>query len=211
MFALANYGSDDDSSSDASGSSSNNKAAATPLNAMKTAEAENSGSGSSSTAAVVTSPIPRPDNVQGTSAGWICGNADHLTESLPIAFLGAGQAAASQSSTPPRTTTTTPPLAVQLRQHKDFFNPKQMEQTVKSLNIQNPFASSCADTSNFAEWERDLLILEEQAREGGTSLSALGGGDSSSMAASDNTAGVQASDFVQDQISRALANTHHRS
>ena len=118
---------------------------------------------------------------EGPSAGWIHGHANHLlSKKLSLS------APASTS-----TGATTVPLAQTLRTRHEFSNPKQLETTVGTLGIAHTLGSTNADAViQFADWElnHNLIVLEEKAREqqGGTA------------------AGVPGSDFVQNQVSRAL-------
>lgn len=64
--------------------------------------------------------------------------------------------------------------------------------TVETLGISNPFGSSADAIVQFADWElnHNLLVLEEKKREQQQQVGAAGG--------------VPASDFVQNQLSRAM-------
>lgn len=129
---------------------------------------------------------------QGPS-GWIHGHLNHLS-ALDNVTIKLASPSAKPSNKAPTTDATmpTPLLAQQLRSTHEFGNPKQMETTVTSLGIKDPFGSniSQAAAAKFEEWElNDLMALEEQARQ------------------QQQTAAVSstpASDFVQHQISRAL-------
>lgn len=115
--------------------------------------------------------------------GWIHGHANHLlSKKLSLSVPTSTSSGA-----------VTVPLAQTLRTRHEFSNPKQMEMTVETLGIAHAFGSSNADAVvQFADWElnHNLIVLEEKAREkqqqGGTA------------------AGVPGSDFVQNQVSRAL-------
>lgn len=165
MDALADYGSDDDSdasSSPPAASSAHTDSASATL-----------------TSAALLLPHPHPS--------WISGSKDHLSDTFKLA-LG------STESLPPtnQQRKRIPPLAEKLRGQKDFCNPKQMEQTVASLHIQDPYATSSSSTAaTFAEWECHLLTWKEEQA-------------SRERLAQHGSVQASASDFAQDQISQAL-------
>ena len=109
-------------------------------------------------------------------SGWIHGNQNHLKSCL-LPLVPSSSSSVS----------TTPALAQTLRAQHEFGNPQHLETTVATLGISNAFGSNVAP--EFAEWElQQLAALEEEAR---------------AQVAVTNS--VPASDFVQNQLSRALA------
>jgi hypothetical protein len=88
-------------------------------------------------------------------------------------------------------------LAETSRSEKDFRNPKRLEQIVEKLGIQNPTGTNLRHQAEFADWEKNLFQMVEQTAE----CSQVGdqAGDS-----------VKASDFVQDQISRAIGQSRQQ-
>eukprot|EP00977_Amphora_coffeiformis_P004755 scaffold1019_cov172-Amphora_coffeaeformis.AAC.8 len=127
---------------------------------------------------------PCPPTTDGASS-WIYGrHQNYLAGSIASPTL-AGQQQQQQASG----TNLSSSLGQDLRAHKEFRNPKHLEQTVERFAIAHPFGTLNTTSAEFAAWEYNVVSLEEQARR-------------------QNQQHVAASDFVQDQISRAMVQGH---
>lgn len=176
MDALGTYGSDSDD--DDVDDASDHKAAATTTTNPTTATTSSS-----------LLPAPQTDG----AASWILGESKNYLEDL----MKSAEAAKSPDKKNPAATTTAFPsfsspttgLAQEIRSHKEFSNPHHLDETVETLGIADPWGTSVVDGGvvDFAAWEYNLVQLEEQARQNAAAAPA-----------------VPASDFVQEQISRAL-------
>jgi len=179
MDALGAYGSDD------SDASSTNGGTSTGTGRIEVVEAKERGESTSRRWR-----WPCPPTIDGESS-WIYGNRNYLIEEGSVVALSSSTADRPTAST--KTTTTTPsnenhlPLGKRLRAHKEFQNPKHLERTVERYSIVHPFGTT-ATAMELAPWEYNIVSLEEQARQQQCEAASV----------------VPASDFVQDQISRAM-------
>lgn len=176
MDALGDYGSDSDASSSSSGKDKANQAATT---------------------ATPTAVVPAYNG----PSGWVHGHAHHLLTKKklslqsPLVMITSLSSLKNHAKEEASSSTTKTPLAQTLRAQHEFGNPKQLETTMETLGIAEPFGSNLFVNNSvpqFADWEHvdNLLVLEEQARQ---------------QAAASNITGVlPASDFVQNQMSRAM-------
>ena len=180
MDVLGDYGSDSDASS------TNEVAAAAP----KDASAAKSSTTAATTLLSLQQRLPTP--AYNGPSGWIHGHENHLSGTSNS--ISSGLSAASSGAKLALKESSAPTLAQELRSQKEFGNPKHLERTVESLGIVDLFGSNISDS--FEDWElTQLLEMEEKAREQQQTTTAV---------ATVPGMGVSASDFVQDQISRAM-------
>ena len=130
-------------------------------------------------------------------AGWIHGHTNYLAADATMTTVPQ-ELSQNNPGTPP----STPPLAQTLRAQQEFSNPQHLVQTVTRLGIADAWGSDSNRSvqSSWQAWERTTLFQREQ--DARTAQQQQG--------ATAAAAALPASNFVQDQLSRALMG-HERS